>query len=92
MTTGLTVRDQIPVGTRFSARLDRLWGPTTGGGQPYAPAASTPGKSPVPTAQEDGWTAGSVWRGGKSRPHQDSIPDLPARSTVAIPTVLPGPL
>jgi len=30
--------------------------------------------------------------GRKSRPHRDSIPDLPARSSVAIPTELPGPL
>ena len=30
--------------------------------------------------------------GGKSRPHGDSIPDIPARSSVAIPTELPGPL
>jgi hypothetical protein len=30
-------------------------------------------------------------RCGKSRPHRDSIPDRPARSSVAIPTELPGP-
>jgi len=29
--------------------------------------------------------------GRKSRPHGDSIPDRPARSSVAIPTELPGP-
>ena len=27
LTTGWTVRDRIPVGKRFSARLDRPWGP-----------------------------------------------------------------
>jgi hypothetical protein len=27
LTTGWTVRDRIPVGTRFSARTDRPWGP-----------------------------------------------------------------
>jgi len=27
LTTGSTVRDRIPVGTRFSARPDRSWGP-----------------------------------------------------------------
>ena len=27
LTTGWTVRDQIPVGTRFPARPDRPWGP-----------------------------------------------------------------
>ena len=30
-------------------------------------------------------------RCGKSLPHRDSIPDRPARSSVAIPTKLPGP-
>ena len=30
-------------------------------------------------------------RRGKSRPHRDSIPDRSARSSVAIPTELPGP-
>jgi len=30
-------------------------------------------------------------RCGKSRPHRDSIQDHPARSSVAIPTELPGP-
>jgi len=52
----------------------------------------TPGKDPLPILQEAGWAPGSVWTGGKSRPHRDSIPDHPARSSVAIPTELPGPL
>ena len=51
----------------------------------------TPGKDPVPILQEAGWAAGPVWTGEKSRPHRDSIPDRPARSSVAIPTELPGP-
>ena len=51
----------------------------------------TPGKDPVPILQEAGWAPGPVWTDGKSRPHRDSIPDLPARSSVAIPTELPGP-
>ena len=50
------------------------------GGQANAPAASTPGKDPVPFVQEAGWAPGPVWTGGKSRPHRDSIPDRPARS------------
>ena len=33
---------------------------------------------------------GPVWTGEKSRPHRDSIPDRPARSSVAIPTEIPG--
>ena len=39
-----------------------------------------PGKEPVPIVQEAGWAARPVWKGGKSRPHKDSIPDRPARS------------
>jgi len=51
----------------------------------------TPGKDPVPILQEAGWAPGPVWTGGKSRPHRDSIPDRPARNSVAVPTELPGP-
>ena len=40
----------------------------------------TPGKESVPILQEAGWAPGPVWTGGKSRPHQDSIPDRSARS------------
>ena len=40
----------------------------------------TPGKDPVSILQEVGWASGPVWTGGKSRPHLDSIPDLPACS------------
>jgi hypothetical protein len=50
----------------------------------------TPGKDPVPIAQEAGWASGPVWKGGKSRPHRYSIPDRPSRSKVVIPTELPG--
>jgi len=49
-------------------------------GQPHAPAASTPEKDPVPIVQEARWAPGPVWTAEKSRPHLDSIPDLPARS------------
>jgi len=62
------------------------------GGQQHAPAAYTPRKYPVRIVQEAGWAPGPVWTGGKSRPHRDSIPDRPARSSVAIPTELPAPL
>ena len=51
----------------------------------------TPGKDPVPILQDGGWAPGPVWTYGKSRPQRDSIPDRPARSSVAIPTELPGP-
>ena len=39
-----------------------------------------PGKNPLPILQEAGWAPGPVWTGRKSRPHRNSIPDLPARS------------
>jgi len=51
----------------------------------------TPGKEPVPIVQEAGWTPGPVWTGGKSRPHRDSIPDLPARSQSLYWLSYPGP-
>jgi len=40
----------------------------------------TPGKDPVPILQEAERAPGSVWTGGKSRPHRDSISDRPDRS------------
>jgi len=51
----------------------------------------TPGKDPVPILKEPGWAPGPVWTDGKSRPHQDAIPDRPALSSVAIPNELSGP-
>ena len=51
-----------------------------------------PGKDPVRMVQKAGWAPEPVWRGGISRHHRDSIPDRPARSSVVIPTELPGPL
>jgi len=51
----------------------------------------TPGKDPVPIVQEAGCAPGPIWTGGKSRPNPDSIPDRPARNSVAIPTELPDP-
>jgi hypothetical protein len=52
----------------------------------------TPGERHGTILQEAGWAPGPVWTGGTSRPHRDSIPDRPARSSDAIPTELPGPL
>ena len=57
---------------------------------PQAPRPHfTPGKDPVPFLQEVSWATGPVWTGGISRPRRDSIPDRPARSSVAKPTELP---
>ena len=53
-------------------------------------SAARPGRN-LPIIQEAGWAPGPVWTGGKSRPHRDSIPDRPARSSVVIPTEPPGP-
>jgi hypothetical protein len=61
-------------------------------GQHHAPAYFIPGKDPVPIVQEAGWAPGPVWTDGKSRPTGIRSPDRPARSSVAIPTELPGPL
>ena len=36
-----------------------------GGGQPHAPAASTPGEDPVPIVKEAGWAPGPVWTGAE---------------------------
>jgi len=37
------------------------------------------------------WAPRVGLEGGKSRPHRDLIPDRPARSSVVMPTELPGP-
>jgi len=49
-------------------------------GQPYAPAASTPGKDPVPILQEAGGPQGRSERTENFVPARDSNPDRPARS------------
>ena len=59
--------------------------------QQHAPAALYPrerlGKHFI-----GGWVGPRpVWKGGKSRPHGDTIPDRPVGSSVAIQTELPGP-
>ena len=48
VTTGWTVRDRIPVGTRFSARPDRPWGPPNllyNGYQVYSGGKVRPGRA-----------------------------------------------
>jgi hypothetical protein len=52
----------------------------------------TPGKDPVPIAQEAGWAPGPVWTGGKSRPYRDSIPGPSSPFSITTLTELPGPL
>jgi hypothetical protein len=54
---------------------------------------STPGKDPVLIVQENGWVSGPIWTGVENlAPIGIRSPDRPARSSVAIPTELPGPL
>jgi hypothetical protein len=53
----------------------------------------TPGKDSGPIVQEAGWAPGPVWTGGENlAPIGIRSPDRPSRSSVAIPTELPGPL
>jgi len=51
----------------------------------------TSGKDPVPILQEAGWVPGPGLTSEKSLPHRDSMPDRPARTSVAILTELRGP-
>ena len=49
--------------------------------QPHVPAASAPGKDPVPIVQEAGWAPWSVWTGAEIlAPTGIRSPDRPARS------------
>jgi hypothetical protein len=53
----------------------------------------TSGKDPVPVVQETGWAPGPAWRGEENIALSGiRFPDRPDRSSVAIPTELPGPL
>ena len=51
------------------------------GGQPHAPAASTPCKDPVPILQEVEWAPVSVWTGAENlAPTGIRSPDRPAHT------------
>jgi len=60
--------------------------------QQHAPPALYPLERPG-THFTEGWVGprAGLDRCGKSLPHRDSIPERPTRSSVAIPTELPGP-
>jgi hypothetical protein len=65
-----------------------------GGGAWSAPRPGrfTPGKAPVPTAQEGGWAPGPVWTCTKNlAPTGIRSPDRPARSQSLYRHELPGP-
>ena len=59
----------------MTAELEEGEGSAARPGRTFAPR-----KDPVPIVQEAGWATGPVWKGGKFRPHRDSIPDRSARS------------
>ena len=63
-----------------------------GEGSASRPGRSLPRERPS-THCTGGWVGprAGLDRCGKSHPHRDSIPGRPARSSVAIPTELPGP-
>ena len=50
------------------------------------PGRTLPPGKPGTHCTGAGWAPGPVWMDGKSRLDRDSIPDRPARSSVAIPT------
>jgi hypothetical protein len=61
-------------------------------GHQHAPAVLYPGKDPVSLVQEARWAPGPVWTGAENlAPTGIRSRDRPARSSVAIPTQLPGP-
>jgi hypothetical protein len=71
----------------YTTALDGGWGVSVTP-QPL----SIPGKDPVPIVQETGWAPGPVWTGAENlAPTGIRSPNRPARSSVAIPTELPGP-
>ena len=62
-------------------------------GQRHAPAAFYPGKDPIPIVQEARWAPEPVWTAENITPPTGiPSPDRPARSSVAFPTELSGPL
>jgi len=62
-------------------------------GDEWSAARPGPGNDHVAILKEArGGAPGPVWTSGKSRPHWDSMPDRPARSSVVIPTERPGPI
>jgi len=56
------------------------------------PGRFTPWNDPVPTVQEAGWDPGPVLTGAENLASTGiQSPDRSARSSVAVPTELPGP-
>ena len=74
--SGVAQRVGTGLALLFHDRGTRGWWVVSGTLRPHF----TSGKDPVPIFREAGWAPRSVWTGGKSRPHRDSIPDHPARN------------
>jgi hypothetical protein len=80
-------------GSRGIALLFLDHGTRRGEGSASPPGRFTPGKEPVPIVQKAGWAPEPVWTGAENQVPGGGIrsPARPARSSVAIPTELPGP-
>jgi len=79
-------------GSRSIALLFLDHGTRRGEGSASRPYRSLPpGKTRYPLYSRVGGPRAGLDRCGKSRPHRHSIPDPPARSSVCVPTTLPGP-
>ena len=61
------------------------------GGQRYAPAASPPGKHPVPIVHKTKWTPRPFWTARETSPHRGSSPEPSSPWQVAILTTLLWP-
>ena len=89
--TFLEARQALRLSRGTALLFSRIFGTRWGWGVSPTPRPLYPRERPG-THYTGGWVdPGPVWTGGKSRPHWDSVPDRPARSSVAIPTELPDP-
>ena len=85
--TGPDVAKRMDIALLFHDRGTRRRRVVSSTSRPYF----TSGKDTVPIVQEAGWAPGPVWTAEKIRPAGIRSPDRPARSSVRIPTDLPGP-
>jgi hypothetical protein len=70
---------------KFNCTLSLTSALDGGGWSTPRPGRYTPGKDPVPSVQEAGWTPGPVWTGAENlAPTGIRSPDCPARSTLKV--------
>jgi hypothetical protein len=85
-------RPEGPEGGIGIALLFLDLGVRRGGWSAPHPGRFTPGKDPVPFAQESGWAVGPVWTCAKNlAPNGILSPDRPARSQSLYRLSYPGP-